>query len=53
MSEIYQVFGAHYECSRDLALLWRRDMLRTSGFVADIVFAHYGHRHKRHEKYAC
>jgi len=39
-SEVHQVF-VHVTYGRDLVLLWRRSvMLRTSGFMDDVIFAH-------------
>jgi len=40
MSDLYQIF-MHVTCGRGSVLLWRRnDMLRISGFVDDVIFAH-------------
>jgi len=44
----HQVFFIHVTYGRGSILLWRRsDMLRISGFVDDVIFAHSAARRRR------
>ena len=40
-SDLHQFFSVHVTYARGSVLLWRRsNMLRTSGFMDDVMFAH-------------